>query len=197
MTRDPARRPRRDASRPTDLRRRSAGARQEHPRYLVLGEGPTEKNYFDGFKRRGLNLIVKDGGDDHRAVARRAVEATREDYDAVWCVLDTELDSALVADLQEIVAGHDVRLALSAPCFEVWLLLHKRKWTRPLHSADAAGRELRQLMPQWRKGAGTRHADFVKHIDTAITEAKRLDPTGRDHGKNPSTNVWQLVELIR
>jgi len=195
MTRDPARR---SASRPTDLRRRAPGAREEHPRYLVLGEGPTEVNYFTGFKRRGLVLDLVDGGDDHRAVARRAVESKdREDYDGVWCILDTELDAGLLGDLRAIVKGSGVNLALSAPCFEVWLLLHKKKWTKPLQNADAARRELKKVMPQWRKGAGTRYTDFAQHIDEAIKEARKLDPTGQDHGKNPSTNVWRLVELIK
>jgi hypothetical protein len=40
-------------------------------------------------------------------------------------------------------------------------------------------------------------ADFAPGVDDAIKRARDLDPSGAEHRRNPSTNVWQLVERIR
>lgn len=181
--------------RPTELRRRT-GTRQENPRYLILGEGPTEVGYFNGLKRRGLQLDVVTPRDDHRSVAREAVNRQADEYDAIWCVLDTELDPVLVRDLLAIVNGTDVKLALSAPCFELWLILHHVDHQRPFQTAREAERELIRIVPGWAKGGSTAFADFKDGLRQAMERAEALDPTGADYDLNPSTNLWQLVGFL-
>lgn len=66
----------------------------------------------------------------------------------------------------------------------------------PLDSAHKAKKKLTKLLPEWRE-AKTVYADFQHGVDAACDRARKLDRTGRKHGMNPSTNVWQLVhELI-
>lgn len=111
----------------------------------------------------------------------------------MWCVLDTELDPELTERLAQEAKQGGVQLALSTPCFEVWLILHHTVWRRSFQSADEARKELERLLPGWRK-AGTSFDDFRDGVASACGRARDLDPSGEDHMKNPSTSVWKLVE---
>lgn len=61
-------------------------------------------------------------------------------YDEVWCVLDVE-HAAHAETLTQAIAlagKHNIRLVLSNPSFEVWLLCHFERVTRWLENGDAA-----------------------------------------------------------
>ncbi|MEW9553977.1 RloB family protein [Nonomuraea sp. NPDC050783] len=179
----------------TDLERRK-GTRQERASFLILCEGKTEKDYFAGMRsRRGPHIDVDTPKADHLSIVREAVARRSDEYDAVWCVLDTELDETLVSAMTCEAARGSVELGLSTPCFEVWLMMHHEDCTRPFSSANEAKRRLRTLVPGWSEG-NTRLPDFLDGVDAACVRARRLDPTGREHLKNPSTNVWQLVLVL-
>lgn len=181
----------------TDLRRRASGSRRERSSFLILCEGRTEKGYFSGMRsRNGPQIDVDEPGGDHLSIVRSAAKRISDEYDAVWCVLDTELDSGLAKAIIEEAARHDVQVALSVPCFELWLILHKRKWSKPFQSAEAAKRELKKIFPTWREGA-TAFSDFEAGLDNACSRARELDPTGQDYDKNPSSAAWRVVEAIR
>jgi hypothetical protein len=179
----------------TNLIRR--GSRPERSSLLILCEGKTEKNYFTGMRtRRGPQIDVDHPGCDHLGVAKLAIKRRSDDYDAVWCVLDTELDRELTATLEQVAREGGVRLAMSTPCFEVWLILHLKDWTAPFQSAEEAKKALVRLLPTWTE-ASTRFSDFGDGVADACERARRLDPTSEDHMKNPSTSVWKLVERLR
>ncbi|MDX6738549.1 RloB family protein [Actinocorallia sp. A-T 12471] len=184
------------ASRPTDLRRKH-GTREEKDRFLVIGEGPTEVGYLTGLKRRGIVLEVRHYGDlDHRSVVARAVRLKQgpDEYDAVWCVLDTELDREMTREMLAMAAAGDVRLALSAPCFDFWLLLHQVDHRRIFQSAGEVERKLKSLMPTWDKG-NTKFRDFQDGLPKAMDRARVLDP-GPGHGGKLFSEVWRLVEFL-
>lgn len=174
-----------------------SGSRAERPSVLILCEGKTEKNYFTGMRtRRGPQINVDAPACDHLSVVEQAIGRRSDEYDAVWCVLDTELDPNLVKRLQREADRGGVHLALSTPCFEVWLILHHKDCAAPFQSADEAKKTLARLLPTWTE-AGTRFADFDGGVVDACRRARRLDPTGEDHMKNPSTSVWKLVAKLR
>jgi hypothetical protein len=89
----------------------------------------------------------------------------------------------------------DVRLAVSNPCFELWLLLHFRD-----HGAVSAS--YRQLLPKLIKhvpGYDKCRLDFTQYdagVADAMRRGERLDPSGREHARNPSTGVWKLVRQV-
>lgn len=170
---------------------------------LIICEGKTEQNYFTGMRTRyGPQLDVDAPDGSHvaavRAASERAATAVRsgEPYDAVWCVLDTELDPLLVDSVREEADNGDVEVAFSCPSFELWLILHKEPCARPFQSAEEAKRMLRQLYPRWNE-SGTRYSDFEPGLVKAIENARALDPTGKNHMMNPSSSVWRLVDDIR
>jgi hypothetical protein len=80
----------------------------------------------------------------------------------------------------------------TAPCFELWLLLHQQDYTFTSYvdGYDDAVARLRNYLPNYDKSQ-LDFADFAAGVSRAIEKAKVLDP-----GKNPSSSVWQLVEKM-
>lgn len=123
-----------------------------------------------------------------------------DDVDEVWVLLDGEdLDWPTVrAHADE--AG--VRLGVSNPCFETWLLLHFHD--RPLHAANREQtiRVLRQYLPDY----DPRRVDFsdfrdglADAVDRAKPLALRFEAELEGLGApppNPYTGVWALAETI-
>ncbi|MFG1999073.1 RloB family protein [Spirillospora sp. NPDC048911] len=180
----------------TDLARRPGGSRVEQTSFLILCEGKTEKLYFTGMRtRRGPQLAVDAPDRDHLGVVREAIARRTDEYDEVWCVLDTELDEALVTEIVREACAGGVKLALSSPCFEVWLILHHEVCAAPFQSAEQAKKKLAQVLPGWSETT-TRFADFKKGVQDACQRARPLSGDADDLLQNPSTNVWRLAELI-
>ena len=180
--------------------RRRSPAATTHTILVYCGGARTEPDYFEGirqvFRRASLTVKIKQRGVAPAQLARLAAE-TRDRrpgvYDEVWCVVDVdEFDvPAAVAEARRV----EVNLAVSNPCFELWLLLHHADCTAHCDGYSDVAARLIKHVPAYAK---TR-LDFRAHqpgLADAVTRPKRLDPSGRRHDLNPSTNVWQLVERI-
>lgn len=181
--------------RETDLRRRS-GARQERRTVLIVTNGGrTEVDYFEALKREPwvtadkVTVKFQPGAPD--AVVNRAAKI-RDDsaYSEAWGVCDVDefdVTPALVA-----ADDHEVDLALSAPSFEVWLVLHHSEKCPRFNSAAQAGAYLKKHVPDWDK-AKLKFDDFRAGVSGAIARAQLL---GDPPDANPSTTVWRLVESL-
>lgn len=167
---------------------------------VVCGGKRTEPDYFRGLKGHLRNPAVQIrlkakvcAPRDLVEHARKIAPASGDEFDEVWCVVDSD-----EFDLEPAIAlatKLDVRLAVSNPCFELWLLLHHQDCTAPLCGAKAVLRQLTKQVPGYQKN-GLRFADFEPGLADALRRAERLDPTGCNHGCDPSTGVWKLVSLI-
>ncbi len=88
-----------------------------------------------------------------------------------------------------------VRLAVSNPCFELWLLLHfaDHRTTCPSY------RDLRPKLIKHVPGYDKCRLDFAQY-EPGVPDAERrgegLEPSGLDHDRNPSTGVWKLVRQV-
>jgi RloB-like protein len=94
----------------------------------------------------------------------------------------------------EAAAHDDVELALSQPCFEVWLILHLKSGCPGFNDATQAGAHLKKVLPHWDKTA-LRFSDFSgRRVLEAVDHAKGL---GEPPDANPSTAVWRVIESLR
>lgn len=187
-------------SRENSSQRRSAH-REPRVRLLVVCGGLcTEPDYFNGLKARMRNpavtvKVLKKGEAPKNVVdyacSPRVVGT--DEFDQVWCVVDA--DDFELDDAARAAAKASIALAVSNPCFELWLLLHHCDYRKPLADARAAQRELQRHVPAYRKEE-LRFDDFAAGIRDAVIRAKQLDPTGRDHTRNPSSGVWSLVQQM-
>jgi hypothetical protein len=175
--------------------------REPRLRLLVLCGGEcTEPAYFLGLKNYLRNAAVHvrvrrkaRAPEDLVKYARLIAPVAGDEFDEVWCVVDSDefdLEPAVA-----LAAKLDVRLAVSNPCFELWLLLHHQDCTAPLCDAKAVLRQLTKRLPGYQKN-GLRFNDFQPGVMDALRRAESLDPTGCNYRCDPSSGVWVLVYRI-
>ena len=195
-----------------DLRRRKWIV-EPRPRMLVCCEGEvTEPSYLNGLKVqlqiRLVHIEVVPGGSNPKTLVDHAVErkqqaerdARREKddnlkYDEVWCVFDVDAHE-YIPEAKQKAGANDIRLAISNPCFELWLLLHFRDQRQHIerHQTQSACRE---HMPAYDKEVP--FGLLFPHYQSAVQRALQLDhwqDTRGCAGENPSTGVYQLTERI-
>lgn len=194
--------------------RRRRPFRNPVPQVLVVCEGRvTEREYLEGLRIHFANRLVRisyvGSGAAPITLVERAVElmaaakaeARRQAdvnlrYDEVWCVYDVDDHHHLIR-ARKLAEKAGVKVAISNPCIELWLLLHFADQTAYLSRADAK-RLLRAHVPGYDK-----HVDFQEYAAgygdacrRATQLATRHGAIGED-GANPSTSVDALTERIR
>lgn len=116
---------------------KSHGKRSENKKILIVAEGvKTEPQYFEGLAAHlnaqavhVISLKPVGVGRDPMSVVREA-ESRRERerrngdaFDSVWCVVDVDEHATLPAACT-LASREQLDLAISSPCFEIWLLWH-------------------------------------------------------------------------
>lgn len=120
-------------------------------------------------------------------------------FDEVWAVFDWDEHADEVASARGAASDAGVLVALSNPCFEVWLLWHFTDYMRPGCFAVDVERALRSVWPQYEKG---RRLDVARLAPERCSEASLRASTaaevhesqGRRYPDNrPSSDVRVLV----
>ena len=181
--------------RETDLQRR-VNTREQRRSVLIITNGKeTEFDYFMALRDEPwitahVQVKFKNGG-PAAAVLRAAAFRDEEEYDEAWAVCDVD-----TFDVKQALANadaHEVGLTLSAPCFEVWLILHLSAGCPGFNNAVQADAHLRKLLPTWDKTALS-FDDFRTGVFDATARAKRLK---EPPDANPSTAIWRLIDSLR
>lgn len=199
---------------------RASSSRPEQRRFLIYCEGEcTEEQYFKGLKHelKSLPVTICMGGDhgEPKSLVRSAVKHKERapqsaadrytSYDEVWCVVDVEaprphpsLDEALKLARQ---AG--VNMAVSNPCFELWLLLHLKDVSA--YQTSAGAQSALEQEADCGYSSQRKHLDYAKlrgpdgsRHAKARERAQKLRTTSETgHRANPWTDVDLLVERLR
>jgi len=171
----------------------------------------TEPEYIDALKRLpefidavSVEVSIEEAGATPMRLVESACADKRRadlDVDFYWCVFDVEfpqrhphLDRA-----RQMAKDNGVHLAISNPCFEIWLILHHRRYAGHL-STDEAIQLRREL-----DGSDGKHLDgslYMKLADDAVRYARVLRKKHHQDGTdfpedNPSSSVDQFVMHIR
>ena len=200
--------------------RRTLNPRPRKRSLLIQCEGlKTEPNYLEelckacGVRQR-LEVKVKPGkGQNARVTVEAAIaEGSRKllgecIYDTVYCVLDVE-HAAHEARLNEAVAlaqKHGIRLFLSNPSFEVWLIAHFEHVTREFADGNAAEAHLnihwqRHFRGDYEKGDPKLYHKLADRVAAATDNAQWILETFHENAPcrsaNSSTEVYQLVREL-
>jgi hypothetical protein len=203
-----------------DREHRPTGKRPQGKKFLVVVEGVvTEPEYIHAVMRLhrvNRNAIkIESGNTDPIGIVNRAkklMKATCEadQYDEVWCVFDVEAKRDQIArfGLQEACDAtyrtrekRKIRLAMSNPCFEVWLLWHETEQTSSI-DADTVQSHCRSLGIT----NGKHILDASALIERGFLKAKsRADKMGQIHDRNgatkpedrnPSSGMYALIDAI-
>jgi hypothetical protein len=146
---------------------------------------------------------------ENRSAARHVLAALEdiefENGDERWLLLDTDhmlKPSHLPGFTNTIRKARqkNINVAISRPCFEVWLLLHHRdeRFVRGLNTADEFEAALRAALGVYNK-TNVRPEDYpMDGVPLACQRAARLDAEvgGGDIPSGTTTRVYRLVESI-
>jgi len=186
-------------------------------RILIVCEGEvTEPEYFRGFERwarnntveieipaqHGVPLTLVQWAKKLKRDAKSAANREQDDflaYDEVWCAFDVD-EHPNINNARQLAAAHGIKLAISNPCFELWLWLHFKE--------SPGARHRRDLPRMIREHLWEHLPDYDKHVDfervaagvaNATRRARRLDDHAQaegEAGRNPSTGIYRLTDSI-
>lgn len=195
-------------TRAKNLKRKTAN-RPERKTVVIFCEGKaSEPDYINGLKRlpnvhsnTSINIEV----DPHQGVPMTLVRlvidrAADDEVDECWCVFDVEWPKNRPNLQQAIQLARDngIRLAISNPCFELWLILHFEDQTAFLDTDEAESRS-RKL--DGRSGKQINADQYIPHRRVAARRASSLscrherDQTLFPHD-NPSSTMGGLLTAI-
>ena len=188
---------------------------------LIQCEGRrTEYTYLDDFCRdcgvrhvltvdvnpgKGQNAVVT----VETAIAKVKMERARgKIYDEVWCVLDveTETHAASLTEALALARQHDIKVCLSNPSFEVWLLSHFERVKHDFPNSGAVERRLSDTYWKPRFGVAYDKGDSRLYERLQLLQSAAVDNAAwtleTRHGNklcreaNASTEVYKLIQRL-
>lgn len=195
---------------------------------VIAAEGEcTEKIYFEALRafarnsRVHIKILERDEEHKHNSAPEYVLEQLRkyksenalEPDDELWLVIDRDdwKQAALRVVAQKCVQDEAMHLALSNPCFELWLMLHlenvdaksedekKRIFENKRDGASDPylKRELRRLMKGSYNESKYNAFILVPHVSDAILRAEQLDVHKKARWpQGLGTRVYLLAQSI-
>lgn len=196
--------------------RRAADVDEPRRTVLVFCEGTkTEPEYLRALKRERvvrevasveIRVASRDSGSKPLSLVTAAVKArdpsTRgeREVDEIWCLYDVEWpkNHPHLREAAELAKRHDVSVAISNPCFELWLILHFEDQTAWLDT-DAATRLRRRY--DGSEGKGLDGPTYMARRVEASRRARSLKERHEGNGTefphdNPSSGMYSFLDSI-
>ncbi|PCH69299.1 MAG: hypothetical protein COC06_07795 [Bacteroidales bacterium] len=198
--------------------------------FILSYEGKiSEKKYFEDFRKSelfnnsGLIEIIslkrpEDKGSDPISVKKLLQKAKQEfrfkKTDEFWLIIDRDdwetihnhnFDSLI----EECNSEENFFLAMSNPCFEIWLIMHLKD------ISEFSAEEKQKILTNEKVSSSKNHIDrvlgdiqergykkrpnpnvFLPKTTTAITRAKVLNVNNEDYPTGLGSHVYKLVEKL-
>jgi hypothetical protein len=192
--------------RPRPLNRDSDSLRDDRLFIVASDDSYAPKQYFDFFRLPRVQVhVVETPLDENRChaidVLNRLEGLEHEDEDERWMLLDTDhySNGRHVKEFRRIIkeAGEKgISVALSKPCFELWLLLHHtdKDIITELDSAKSVENALRQMLGEYNKTSLKREHFPIESVAKAYQQARDLDKAALG-GEIPQTNTSRVFRL--
>ena len=177
----------------------------------------TEVEYFTALGRREefrdrVKITIKRKGEQPELLVSRAVKDAREDAKAIrrgdghgtsdqyWCVFDVEAPTSHpnLADAMTAAGKGGVHTAVSNPCFELWLILHRKDQDAWLSTDEAT--QVRRACDS--ASTGDKHIAAKEYVSPdaighACQRAKQLRQRHEGDGTRfPDDNPSSTVDLL-
>lgn len=197
--------------------KRKVATRKPRKTLVVFCEGErTEPEYLNALKRQpsvrdlaavDLRVETGQGGSVPRTLVAIASEARRRaidedaEIDEFWCVFDVEWPRNHPGLDEAVKAAHanGIQLAISNPCFELWLILHFQD-----HAAWLDNKQARRLRRQFDGSSdkGLQTARYMPLLAKAARRAAELDTRHQQDGTafphdNPSSGMHRLLAAVQ
>jgi RloB-like protein len=136
---------------------------------LILCEGETEANYFNGLvsdhshRRKFASIgveIYKPKNHSPKGLLKeaknkiRAAKKQGDPYDFAWIVFDKDGHESIPETFHEAAAFKPpIKVAFTAICFEYFILLHFVKTTKAFKDGNSMIKEVRKHLPDYEKAS--------------------------------------------
>lgn len=211
---------------PTRIRRslkRVSPSRLPKRKFILICEGKnTEPEYFRSLQALFRTSLIEieatgQGGDPSAVVAvaktrmeslKREAKRSKDSNDSnfeVWIVVDVDEHVHLRTAI-EAAKHSDIGVAVSNPCFEIWIKYHFQDWNGPVSNKEAC-RNLETHIPGYTRNGkvfvvqscGDRREKQCQSVIDACLRAERSVAARRDEGDeggNPSSTCHELVRKL-
>jgi len=187
---------------------RSEGLKRDASLVVIASEDQyAVKQYFELFHSTRIQFRVLETthGESAPAHVMERLAAFMSEYsfgegDQFWFVGDTDhwIESNHIHNLVEIVKlcrDRQIGVALSNPCFDLWLLLHFAEFpSEESLTCQEVGGRIRSVVGQFNK---TRVYDLpigMSHIKRAVDSSKANQFIGGEIPTQPQTSVHQIID---
>ena len=170
---------------------------------MIICEGEkSELSYMDAFikehKDRDSGTIKKSYSKytDPLSIINKAIELKEDGHDKVICVFDKDTHSKFT---EAVKRGKQkgIKMIISEPCFEFWLLLHFEDTSKSFGAGEKAPcqeciKELKEYLRGYEKGDKNVYEKTKDKIETATQRARRTQK-----GEGSKTNFYELLKMIK
>ena len=189
---------------------RDTGAVRDASLVVIASEDKyAVKQYFDRFRPERIQFKVLPTEDSRSSPTNvkerldkfKAEYATEPD-DQFWLCIDTDhwSEPNHIKNLMQVVQHcrqKEYRLAISNPCFELWLLLHFQDCSPDSAvNCEQVESQLRQISGGYNKKHGHRLLLDVDNVRQAVARAKLMDNPADLIPQKPTTRVYLLIEEL-
>lgn len=189
--------------------KRSPGTLRDTRLFIVACDDTyAPKQYFSFLRLSRVHIHIVETDDTKSAAAYvldRLFKFNVEEDDERWMILDTDhciqenhFPSFIQAIRDARQAG--IKIALSRPCFELWLLLHHVNESEVHSLADAYQTEimLRRILGEYNKTNLKAEHYPLALVAKAISRAEQLDAQvlGGDRPSGNTSRVYKLLKAI-
>lgn len=194
--------------------KRKVAIRAPRRTFLVFCEGTrTEPEYLNALRRQpevrdvaAVDLRIEPTQGVPLTLVATAVKVRKQaikekdEIDEFWCVFDVEwpINHPNLNDAIEQARRNDINLAISNPCFELWLVLHFQDQTGWMDNKNACS------IRRHHDGARNKSIDPVHYMDLrndARARAESLDKRHEENGSripdnNPSSGMHRFLATL-
>lgn len=184
---------------------------REHDRrdtklFIVATEGEeTEKQYFGMFNSTRIKVEIlatpEDGKSSPEYVLKRLDKCKKQydlnEDDMLWLVSDVDRwrDKKL-SEVCRQARQKGYNLAISNPCFEVWLTLHFEDINTQDRTCDNFKARVRKILGSY-NSSNLDLSAYKPNTKDAVNRAKNLHPSSQqDWPPTLGTHVYRLVEIL-
>lgn len=208
-----------------ELFRQSNTIEKEKIIVLAFEGNDTEQIYFEEFKDSEnfnddliyLHLLKRPKNDTNSApshVFKKLKKEAKDEYsfndkDELWMIIDTDRWKNIPDIIDECNKLENMFVAVSNPCFELWLLLHIKKISeyteqelelilknnKVTSKKNYIDIKLTEILGSYNK-SNPKPEQFIPHIQNAILQAKELDLENEEYPKKLGSHVYKITEKL-
>jgi hypothetical protein len=189
---------------PRPLNRDKQAFRDDRLFIIACDDTYAPKQYFDFFRIPRIQVHVvptTDGTSNAQAVLDRLLQYAHQEHDERWLLLDTDhcIQGPHIKPFRaalQTARQNRVNVALSKPCFELWLLLHHVSETAVAELADcsAVDARLSDVLGGYNKTRLVAEHYPLTSVFEACARARRLKESAGG-GEIPNSNATLVFQI--